>query len=830
MKRAVCGTVLFLAITLVLSAMADHLVLQVEDFDGPWRKQMNISGFQGSGFCTSNANPEIADTAMTATVTVQKGGAHAVWVRAYTSENSNRALQVHVGGKALAKTHTGSERHWVWERAGDVDLKPGPVEVAVKDAADGFESADAVVVTDKKEYDPVMADEELTRWEVYGGNVPEEADALRFNIEACCDALLKRKDPASREDWEAAWGPLREELAAALGLDPMPERTPLNARVTGKADREGYTIENVVFESRPGFIVTANLYIPKGIKLSAPGMIVVAGHDMKNAKNCETYQEAQLGYVRQGFVVMAHDPIGQGERNVPGQGHNLGYGSLLVGQTNEGYIVWDTLRALDYLVTRPEVDTARIGLSGNSGGGENTFYTMPFDERFKVGGSFSFVCSYEQWIRHGGNHCICNHLPGIVHQMEEFEIVAMNAPRPFLFGNGNKDKIFPIAGTRDTLRRARQVYAMYDAEECVAAAEANLGHGWSQPLREAAYGWMNQWLKGEGDGSPVPEGDHGVNDPASPDVLCFEDGKVPADSETVVTLNRKLADEQRKTYADPPSTAEAWESRAAAWRNEIWSILGAEPAAFTPAAKQTKTFSWEGIEVEALAVATEPGMEVAALLLKPADASGPCPAVVFMHERGKENAKDDPVVLKLLASGTAVLALDPRGTGETEVHENHLTSDSICLGRPIFGQQVWDVMQAARYLGGRADTDGARVACHGRESGALLALYAAALGAPVERVVAERPLASYRFFLEDSQPQPISLCVPNILKVADVAQIAALAAPRQVTVLDAVGYGKQPLDVGAVQEELAFAAEVYRVCGVAEGFAVSGTAEDALGL
>jgi len=830
MKRAVRGAVLILAIGLVPMAIADHLVLQVEDFDGPWRKQTNITGFLGKGFCTSNANPNVADTAMTTTVTVQKGGPHVVWVRAYTSENSNRALQVHVDGKALAKTHTGSKRHWAWERAGEVELASGPVEVAVRDAADGFESADVVVVTEDKEYDPVMADEELTRWEAYGGNVPAEANALRFNIEACCDALLKRKGPASRQAWDNARGPMRDKLAAMLGLDPMPERTPLNARVTGKADRDGYTIENVVFESRPNFIVTANLYIPKNVKLPAPGMIVVAGHDMKNAKNCETYQEAQLGYVRQGLIVMAHDPIGQGERNVPGQGHSLGYGSLLVGQTNEGYIVWDTLRALDYLVTRPEVDAERIGLSGNSGGGENTFYTMPFDERFRVGGSFSFVCSYEQWIRHGGNHCICNHLPGIVHEMEEFEIIGMNAPRPFLFGNGTKDKIFPIAGTRDTLQRARQVYGLYGAEDRVASAEADLGHGWSQPLREAAYGWMNQWLKGEGDGSSAPEGDHGVNDPASPDVLCFEDGKVPADSETVVTLNRKLADELRQAYADPPKSAETWKPRAGEWRGQLWDVLGGKPADSQPTAEQVKAFAWDGCQVETLRIGTEAGMEVAALLFTPANATEPCPAVVFLHERGKENAKDDAVVKKLLASGRAVLALDPRGSGETAKHENHLTSDTICLGRPLFGQQVWDVVQAVRYLGGRADIDGAQIACYGRESGALQALYAGALGAPVARVVAERPLASYRFFLEDSQPQPISLCVPNILKVADVAQIAALAAPRQVAVLDAVGYGKQPLETDATQKELAFAAEVYRLCGAEEAFATSGTAGDALGM
>ncbi|MBN2309472.1 MAG: acetylxylan esterase [Candidatus Hydrogenedentes bacterium] len=810
-----------LCLGVALPALADHLVLQVEDFEGPWRRQTNISGYLGKGFCTSNANPEIASTVMSTTVSIREAGRHVVWARGYTSDNSHRAFQVQVGDRVLSKTHTGTERHWVWERAGEVELAAGPVTVLVKDADDGFESVDAIVLTDRKDYDPIMAEQAEKQWLVYGGDIPERANALDYTIQACCRALAQRPDPAGRKDWEAKAPLLREQLAQALGIHPFPDRTPLNARVTGRAERDSYTIENIVFESRPGFLVTANLYIPKEIQLPGPAVIVVAGHDMENAKNCPTYQMAQLGLVRQGFIVLAHDPIGQGERRVPGFDHKLGYGSLLVGQTNEGYIVWDTLRALDYLVTRPEVDTARIGLSGNSGGGENTFYTMPFDERFAVAGSYCFVCSYEDFIREGGNHCICNHLPGIVHLMEEFEIVGLNAPRPFLAGNGAEDPIFPIDGVRTTLRRATAVYAFYDAEDRIAQVDVPLGHGWAQPLRETAYGWMNRWLQDRGDGSPVPEADYEPNDPKSPDVLCFDGANIPAESETVVTLNRKLAEQFRQTYAEPPERRRQWKKQSRALRDAIWDVFGGRPEPAAPTARSVASFQWDGRRVETLALSTEADMEIAAVLVRPAQGDAPCPAVVYLHDSDKAQLRTDPQMAALLDAGWAVLGIDPRGLGETAVHENHVTSDSICLGRSIFAQRVWDVIQAAEYLAARDDIDSGRIRCYGVGSGGLLALFAAALDAPFEAVAASTPLASYRFFLEDSQPQPISLCVPNILKVADVAQAAALAAPRPLYIHQPLGYGRNPLTADEAGEEFAFPREVYALVDAAGAIEVS---------
>jgi len=618
-------------------------------------------------------------------------------------------------------------------------------------------------------------------WTCFGETVPDSANALRFVIDACATAAKQHAVPKDRATWEARRPHVKRTLAAALGLDPMPPRSPLNARIMGSAELEGCRVENVVFESRPNFLVTANVFIPDEAALPAPGIVVVPGHAMEDGKNYGLYLQAQLGLARLGCVVLGYDPIGQGERKKPGFDHKLGYGSLLVGQTNEGYIVWDTLRALDYLAAREDVDASRLGLCGNSGGGENTVYAMPFDDRLKAGASFCFTCSYDAWVREGGNHCICNHMPGLVQHMEEFEVIGLNAPRAFLAGNGAEDPIFPIAGTRQAVADARSVYALYDAQDRVASVEAPLAHGWSLPLREAAYGWMNRWLLDQGDGAPMPETPATI--PEGPDMLCYDGAGIPVDSETVVSLNRARAEAFRDGHVGPGALPDA-----------VWACLGGQPEDTEPVARTVGAFAWNGCHVEKLVLTTEPGMDVPALFLRPDGAADLCPAVLYLGAADKAAVREDSVVAALLASGCAVLALDPRGMGETArgFVENHLVSDGVFLGRSVFAQRVWDVMQSLGYLASRPDVAGRGVSIHGREGGGLLAVYAAALGAPAACVTTDRMLAGYRYFLEDAQPQPIWLCVPGILRVTDIPNVASLLGER-LLLRDPIGYGLEPL-------------------------------------
>jgi len=257
-------------------------------------------------------------------------------------------------------------------------------------------------------------------------------------------------------------------------------------------------------------------------------------------------------------------------------------------------------------------------------------------------------------------------------------------------------------------------------------------------------------------------------------------------------------------------------------REALWGVFGGRPADFAPEARTLDTFDWNGRRVETLAIATEPGMTVAALLLRSAALEGKAPVAIFLGENDKQEVRGDARAQKLLDEGWCVLALDTRGMGETmgKYPQNQIVSNGVHLGRPLFAQRVWDVLQAARYLATRSDVEAGRTRCVGLGPSAVLALYAAALDDVFEEVEAVRPLASYRFFIENEQPQPLWLCVPNILKAADVAQAAALAAPASVTIAEAVGYGNAPLDTSAAREEFAFAENVYKTVGAAARFTV----------
>jgi cephalosporin-C deacetylase-like acetyl esterase len=753
----------------------DAVYVQVEDLAGNWREQTNITGYDGRGFRTSNANPKRAAKPLTGTVDIPRTGTYVLWSRGYASPHGRRAFRVKVDDQLFPPQHGGNRRGWFWRRCGTMVLTAGTHRLDVIDADVGFESADVLCFTDDEEFRP-MSDAEL--WSAFPteGLAPE-ANALQLNIGRGCELAAARTIPADKAEWEARRTALKKQFQAALGLDPWPERTPLNPRVTGSTERDYYRVENVVFESRPGFLVTANFFAPRGKQGPFPTIVVVPGHAMAEGKNYGLYLTAQLGLVRQGFAVLAYDPIGQGERKRPGFDHPLGYGSFMVGRTNEGYIVWDTIRAIDYLCTRPDVDAERIGLSGNSGGGENTFYTTPLDGRVKAAASFCFTCSYEAWLRDGGNHCVCNHMPGLSAAMEQFEIIGMNAPRPYLAGNAVEDPIFPIAGTRETLAKAKTIYGFYGAGGCVAGAEGPGGHGWSPTLREAAYGWFAKWLQGRGDGSPIAEPDD-LNVPKSDDPIlqCIKtDADWPASAKTMVDLNRAEAERLQSSY---PKTQEACAKALA-------ELLGETPTT-TPVGKVVRTLEWEGCTVEPVTITTEDSFEVAATRVTPAPAK-PGKAVVIVTDGDRRQAATGGVGRELLQAGISLLVVNPRGVGEQLCPDNHLVSDTVMIGRPLFAQMVWDVRQSIALL---RSGDVKQIAVYGEGPCGLLALAAGTL-TPVKAVATDRIPASFSLGLADRNPYPLWFYLPNVLKSLDVPQMV-MACKAPVLVRDPTGSGLLP--------------------------------------
>ncbi len=334
--------------------------------------------------------------------------------------------------------------------------------------------------------------------------------------------------PADRRAWEVRREGLRGALFAAMG--PFPDKPcDLAPKGVGVLQRDGYRIEKILFQSRPDVWVTANAYVPEKATGKLPTVLAVHGH-FAWARRDPVVQARCLGLVKLGFFVLALDAFGAGERH-PTPGAGAYHGALLgaslwpAGQTLLGMQVYDNRRAVDYLLTRPEVDGARLGVTGASGGGNQTMYAGALDERFQAVVPVCSVGNYQAYLR--AACCVCEVLPGALRFTEEGDVLGLVAPRALMVVNATMDSFqFSVAEADKSLERARAIFKLYDAADKVVHPTFESGHGYHQPMREAMYGWMTRWLKGEGDGKPIPEPKHDIE--KVEDLACCEEGKRPA--------------------------------------------------------------------------------------------------------------------------------------------------------------------------------------------------------------------------------------------------------------------------------------------------------------
>ncbi|HJT77963.1 MAG TPA: prolyl oligopeptidase family serine peptidase, partial [Gemmataceae bacterium] len=313
----------------------------------------------------------------------------------------------------------------------------------------------------------------------------------------------------TKADAEAYVAAVRDKIARCFG--PLPDKTPLEPRVTGVVERDAYRIEKVIFESRPRFLVTANLYVPKGKKPPLPGVVGACGHS-DNGKAADAYQSFAQGLTRLGYVVLIYDPIGQGERlqygHLPkpgrprvGVGEHLYAGNqqFLVGDFLGTWRAWDGIRALDYLLTRPEVDPYRVGVTGNSGGGTLTTWLCGLDRRWAFAAPGCFVTTFRRNLE--------NELPADTEQcppgalarhLDHADFLAAMAPKPVLILGKEKD-FFDARGAEEAFARLRHLYRLLGAGDNVGLFVGPRQHGYSQENREAMYQWFNRAIGAAGE-------------------------------------------------------------------------------------------------------------------------------------------------------------------------------------------------------------------------------------------------------------------------------------------------------------------------------------------
>ncbi len=580
--------------------------------------------------------------------------------------------------------------------------------------------------------------------------------------------------PGSKEEWEAQRPFLRENLAACFGEQPG-ERCELEPVVTAVLPRDGYRVENVRLQTRPGWYMGANVYLPAEQTAPTPAVLMPLGHFAWGRRSHEI-QMACATLARRGYVALTLDMPGYGDRAGVGSHTVPTYAPLLtVGLSLGGLQLWDNRRCLDYLCSRPEVDPTRLGCTGASGGGSQTMYLTALDDRVACAVPTVFIGSARHYAEYGC--CVCEAARGVVQVGDDWLLLALAAPRPILMVNATNDPTFPIWYAHLALDSLRQVYRLYGQEDGVDLVEFYRDHGYYQSARLAGYAWFDRWLRGvETDPREIVEAPVWT-EPEDGDTLL-----VPGveQSLTVAQLVTRRADEQ---LSSPPSDPAASRARL------LSHCLGG----FPPVRGAT---SWTSIEtldrgdhtVEKLALRTEPDVLVPALLLKPvldrqlSSVPVRLPVCLYLHALGKQAAVRDREVGQMLRAGWAVCAVDVRGTGETGLPGgDSLMQKALVLGRPLAGLQAFDLLRVADYLQTRDDLDADELALWGEGRFAFLALLAAALETRFTRICCYRLLASYRHDRPNLQ-DPVHFLPEVLREVGDVCDLAALVAPRSLVI------------------------------------------------
>jgi dienelactone hydrolase len=631
----------------------------------------------------------------------------------------------------------------------------------------------------------------------------EKECVKKFDERRKAIAALKTPDDI-RKRQEA----LRTKFIEALG--GFPEKTPLNARVTAKESRDGYRIEKVIYESRPDHHVTAILYLPEGSG-PFPAVLFPCGH-YTQAKAAEEYQRACILLAKNGIAALCFDPISQGERfqlltaeGKPAAGvgtfehTHADVGALLVGRCTASYHVWDGIRSIDYLVSRPEIDAKRLGCLGNSGGGTQTAYLMALDERLFCAVPNCYITSLERLFATIGPQDGEQNIPGqVAFGMEHADYLLLRAPRPTQINCTTRD-FFDIQGAWTTFREAKGIYAILGHAERADLFEWDAPHSISKPSREAATGWFRRWLAGV-DEVPV-EGAFTVATEA--DLRCTASGQVMTEfkGKTVFDFTaereKELAPQRGKRAKD-------------ALLKEVRRLIGLADS--VPAAKGGSGSAGQGFSK--ISFETEPGIKVPALALPAKDAKN-SPLVLHVDGEGKARATG--------REGVA-LSLDVRGMGETMPDGKRVGWEGafgldwkesflgMHLNRPLLGQRVTDVLSV---LGTLDHPSG--IHAIGVGAAAPVVLHAAALDPRITEVTLEEGVISWSAVARTPVTKLVlTNVVPGALTVYDLLDLAAAIAPRPLTIKNPVDPAGKPVSQAALEETYSSARAAYKAANAAD--------------
>lgn len=639
----------------------------------------------------------------------------------------------------------------------------------------------------------------------------EGDDWLADYFAAETDRLQRRCLESVNEwgDWEEQRGEARRRLREMLGLEPEPPRTDLRAEITGTIERPDFRVENLHFQSLPGLYVTANLYLPTGPDAPAPAVLYVCGHadpmkDGVSYGNKTAYHHHGVWFARNGYVCLVIDTVERGE--IRGIHHGTYRYDMWWwnsrGYTPGGVEAWNSIRALDYLETRSEVDRRRIGITGRSGGGAYSWYVAALDDRIRAAAPVAGITDLQNHVVDGvvEGHCDCMYFVN-TYQWDYPMLAALVAPRPLMLANSDRDSIFPLDGVMRTYRKVRRLYELAGKAEDFGLVITPGPHRDTQDLQVPVFHWFNRYLKGE---EPLIE-TAATKEFSMEELKVFQEVPVP-------NLNSNIH-EFFVPKADPevPSSASEWTRMKGSWRSALREEVFRSWPDPVPASHLEVLGEGKGTEIqwrlarfldrsdfplyllnlsrtrvdaaEERSFAVLGGDEWNALRLVIHQA---WPELVWPEglssgsERTDAEEPDGEAVkwirelVEEIRSGTAVTFFIPRGIGfsawTSDPRERvHIRRRFMLLGQTLDGMRVWDIVNGLALERGWMAESSKGVVLHARGAMAVNALYASLFVAGIERLELARLPRGHR----------TSVDYLNILKYMDIPQALAMAVERQ---------------------------------------------------
>ena len=630
------------------------------------------------------------------------------------------------------------------------------------------------------------------------------AEYFRVETARLSEACLA--DIGSLADWEAKRPEYRRQLLEMLGLDPLPERTDLQAVVTGQTEHDDFVVERLHFQSRPGLYVTGNLYVPRDRPSPLPAVLYVCGHgaskkDGISYGNKVSYQHHGAWFARHGFVCLTIDTLQMGE--IEGIHHGTYrydmWWWLNRGYTPAGVEAWNCVRALDYLQSRPEVDPDRLGVTGRSGGGAYSWWIAAIDDRIRTAVPVAGITDLQNHVVDGcvEGHCDCMYMVN-TYRWDYPLVAALVAPRPLLISNTDRDGIFPLDGVVRTYERARRVYELYGQRDKLGLQITAGPHRDTQELRVHAFRWMNQHLRS--DESLIEKAAVKFFEP--PELKVFE--TLPEDQ-----LNTAIHETFVPAAPQPPvpENAAQWSAMRDGWlqalRDKSFRAWPADPPPL--AVKAIRSAERDGVRFSVyefdsqdairlrLYVSHRAGLaQPGSVVLNVLDDQGwtemlAAYRVAFADQLPEEALPDADsdafrkVAETLAGSDVAMAYVAPRGIGPTAWDQSARKQVQhqrrfYLLGQSLDGMRVWDVRRAAQALRSLDGMKSGQLRMESERQMAGVTLYAALFEPDVAQLDLHELPGTHR-------NGPYLL---NVNRYLDMPQAVAMAAERSRVILHRV--------------------------------------------